>query len=135
MTLDHLGKLLVGFQTLPLQARFPVLEEAPCPCLAAVVPELAERFLQQVGSVQALVRGQQSLQRRLAIRSQILAMTEQDILLSLDVAPILPRQPGIFGLPHLVERIAQVTYDVKLVEQDRRLRCTRRGGMAERLPP
>ena len=27
----------------------------------------------------------------------------------LDVAPILPRQPGIFGLPHLVERIAQVT--------------------------
>ena len=141
MTLYHLGKLFVGFQTLPLQAGLPVLEEAPRPRLAVVVPPLADGprpatgFLQQAGRVQALVRGQQGLQRRLAICAEILAMTEQDILLCLDVTPILPRQPALFGLHHLVERIAQVTHDVKLVEQDRRLRCTRRGGLAKRLPP
>src|SRR5215472_13030787 len=33
VTFDHGGELLVRFQPLPLQARPPVLEEAPCPAL------------------------------------------------------------------------------------------------------
>src|ERR1019366_6750429 len=46
MTVDHLGELLVGFEPLPFQAGAPVLEEAPRPSLALVVPELSEGFLQ-----------------------------------------------------------------------------------------
>ena len=36
---DHADKLLVGFEPLPFQGGFPVLEEAPRPALALVAPE------------------------------------------------------------------------------------------------
>src|SRR6266545_3250441 len=55
VALNHRGELLVGAQALPLEGRPPVLEEAARPALPAVVPELAERLLEQVGRVQALV--------------------------------------------------------------------------------
>ena len=42
----------MGLEALPLQARAPVLEEAPRPALALVVPELTEGLLEQVGRVQ-----------------------------------------------------------------------------------
>jgi hypothetical protein len=58
MPVDHFGELFIRCEPLPLQARAPVLEEAPRPTLALVVPELAERFLQNVGRVQPLVRRQ-----------------------------------------------------------------------------
>jgi hypothetical protein len=51
MTIDHFGEFRFRFQTLPLQTRAPVLEEAPRPTFALVVPEWAERFLKQVGAV------------------------------------------------------------------------------------
>ena len=60
--LDHLGELLVGLQALPFQLRPPVLEELPRPRLAAVVPQLAEGFLEQVGGVQPFVRAEQELE-------------------------------------------------------------------------
>src|SRR5262245_10599851 len=42
MTIDHCGELLIGFEPLPLEALAPVLEEAPCPALAFVAPQLAK---------------------------------------------------------------------------------------------
>jgi hypothetical protein len=51
MTLDHLSEFLVWFQALPLQAGLPVFEETPRPSFPLVAPQLAERFLQQVGSI------------------------------------------------------------------------------------
>jgi hypothetical protein len=42
VTFDHLGELHVGLEALPLERVGPVLEEAPGPALAGVVPELAE---------------------------------------------------------------------------------------------
>jgi hypothetical protein len=47
MSSNHLSELLVGFQALPLEGRAPVLEEAPCPALTLVVPELAEGLLER----------------------------------------------------------------------------------------
>jgi hypothetical protein len=38
-----------------LERGAPVLEEAPCPTLMVVTPQLTERFLEQVGGVQSLV--------------------------------------------------------------------------------
>ena len=38
MTINHLGKLLIGLEPLPLEACPPVLEEAPRPALAFVAP-------------------------------------------------------------------------------------------------
>jgi len=52
MTLDHLGKLLIGLEALPLETGLPVLEESPRPALSLVAPQLAEGFLEQVGRVE-----------------------------------------------------------------------------------
>jgi len=38
MTVDHHGELLVWLEPLPLEARAPVLEEAPCPAFAFIAP-------------------------------------------------------------------------------------------------
>src|SRR5260370_19943396 len=56
MAIDHVGELLVGLQSLPLERRAPVLEEAPCPTLVLLPPELAKRLLEHVGHVSTLGR-------------------------------------------------------------------------------
>src|SRR3989442_11634735 len=122
MSINHLSELLVGFQALPLEGHAPVLEEAPCPALTLVVPELAEGLLEQVRRVQAFVGRQQRLERLSALHGQVLATREQRVLLTLDVAAILAAEPRVFALSYLVERFSQVAHDVELVEQDRRLR-------------
>src|SRR3989442_15515601 len=119
MTSDHLGEFLVGSESLPLQARSPVLEEAPRPALALVVPELAEGFLEQVGDVQPLVRRKQDPQALPTLAREVLPMREQRVLLPFDVASVLAPESSVLGLAHFVERFAQVTHDVKLIEQDR----------------
>ncbi len=62
MALNHRGELFVGLEPLPLERRSPVLEEAPCPTFALVVPELAEGFLEQVRGVQPPVGSEQPLE-------------------------------------------------------------------------
>lgn len=52
MPIDHLSECLVGLQALPLQAHAPALKESLRPAFAFVVPQLAERLLEQGGSVQ-----------------------------------------------------------------------------------
>src|SRR5439155_1048573 len=42
MTIDHRREFLIRLEPLPLEARAPVLEDAPCPSLALVAPQLAE---------------------------------------------------------------------------------------------
>ena len=149
MSIDHLGKFLVGFESLPFQARPPVLEEAPRPALALVVPKLADgprpaaRLLEQVGRVQSLVRRQQRFQAAPPRHGEILPMRQQRVFLALDEASALAAESPVFGLAYLVERFAQVTHDVKLVprglpsvvEQDRCLWRVRARGVAKRLPP
>ena len=134
MPIDHLGKLFIRCEPLPLQARAPVLEEAPRPALALVVPKLAEGFLQNVGRVQALVRRQQQRERSLALQAKVLVACEKRVFLSLDEAPTFAADPRVFGLADLVERLAQMAHDVKLVEQDRRLRRPFARRVAKRLP-
>src|SRR5260370_444537 len=134
MSIDHLGELFVGGEPLPLQAGTPVLEESSCPTLALVVPELAERLLEQVRRIQSLVGRQQRLERLPALQSQVLTPRQQRVLLTLDVAAILAAEPRVLGLAYLVERFSQMTHDVELVEQDRRLRRMCRRGVTKRLP-
>ena len=59
---DHQGEILVRLQALPLQSRPPVLHEPSCPAFLLVIPQLAERFLQQIGCVQPLVDFKQFFQ-------------------------------------------------------------------------
>ncbi len=134
MPIDHLSEFLVGFGALPLQARAPVLEESARPALALVVPELTEGLPEQVRRIQPLVRRQHFLERLPALQREVLATREQRVLLALDVAAILAAESAVLGLAHRVERISQMTHDVELVEQDRRLRRTRYGRVAKRLP-
>src|SRR5262245_40553365 len=98
---NHRGELLVGPQALPLEGGPPVLEEAAGPALPAVVPQLAERLLEQVGRVQSLVDGEQRLERPTAVERQILAVGQQRVLLPLDEAPLAPRDARVLALAHL----------------------------------
>ena len=135
MSINHFDELLKRFESLPLQACTPVLEEASRPTFALVVPELTEGLLEQICRVQALVGREQRLEGLFAFQAEILAVRERRIFLPLDIALVLAAESRIFALAHLVERIAQVTHDVKLVEENRRLRCARCGRLAKRLPP
>src|SRR5882724_1706085 len=131
---NHRGKLLVGPQALPLERRAPVLEEPARPALPAIVPELAERFLEQVRGVQPLVGGQQRPERPSAAEGQVLAMGQQGVLLALDEAALPPGHARVLALADLVEGVAQMPQDVELVEQDAGLGGVARGRQAKRLP-
>src|SRR4030042_378535 len=89
VAVDHLGKLLERLQFLSLQGCTPVVEELPGPCNAAVVPELSEGLLEQVGRLQPLIGLQQHPQGLLAIQGEVLPMRQQRISLSLDKPAIL----------------------------------------------
>src|SRR5208282_817641 len=67
VAIDHVGEALVGSEALPFEAGAPVVEEAPRPALAPVVPELAEGLLEDVGGVETLVGCQQERERALAV--------------------------------------------------------------------
>src|SRR3972149_4699931 len=131
---NHRGELFVGPQALPLERRPPVLEEPAGPALPAIVPKLAERFLEQVRGVQPLVGGQQRRERPSAAEGQIFAMGQQGVLLALDEPALPPGHAGVLALAHLVEGVAQMAQDVELVEQDAGLRGVPRGGQAKGLP-
>src|SRR5262245_33072333 len=82
MALDHGRELLIRFEPLPLQARAPVLKEAPCPALALVAPQLTEALLEHIGRVEPLVGRQQCLQRLLAVEREVLLARQQGVLLA-----------------------------------------------------
>ena len=134
MAVNHIGELHVGRQTLPLEARAPILEEAPRPALTLIVPELAEGLLEEVGGVQALVGREQGLECFPAISAQVLLVRQQGVLLALDVPALLAGQPGIFALADLVQRLTQVAHDMELVEQDGRLGRLLVRDVAKRFP-
>ena len=83
VSLDHLGKLLVRLQSLPLQARAPVVEELTCPGFTVVVPELAEGFLEHVRGVQTFVGRQQQLEVLAGRAGEVLRVRQQRELLTL----------------------------------------------------
>ncbi len=62
MTIDHLGQLFEVLETLPLEARPPVVEEISRLDLAREFPQLTEGLLEQVGGVEPLVGGEQPLE-------------------------------------------------------------------------
>ena len=115
---DHQGEVLVGSQTLPLQGCSPVLHESSGPAFLLIVPQLAERFLQQIGRVQPFVGFKQFLQRTPTVERQVFSVRQQRILLTLDEVAAPSGKPGIFTLAHLVQSVAQMTHHVEFVEQN-----------------
>ena len=91
VTINHVGELLVGLQSLPLERCAPVFEEAPRPALVLVAPELAKGLLEQVGGVEALVGLQQSPQCLSSLQRQVLLARQQGVFLTLDEASFLFR--------------------------------------------
>ena len=55
MGLNHFGELLVRMKALPFEAVFPTCEKSESAAFGAVIPELSEGLLQDIGDVQALV--------------------------------------------------------------------------------
>src|SRR6516162_6366438 len=114
MAFDHGRKLLIRLEPLPLQARPPVLEEAPCPSFALIVPKLAETLLEQIGAVEPLVGGEQGLQCLLAVEREVLPPLQQGVFLAFDIASVAARKPRIFALADGIERLAEMTHHMEL---------------------
>ena len=132
--LDQGCELLERLQALPLELGAPVGEELARPGLAGVLPQLAEGFLQDVRGVEPLVGGQQKLEVLAGGALEILRMRQQRLLLAFDERARLALQARVFLLSDLVERLAEMSEDVELVEQDGRLRRVAVGGGAKRFP-
>ena len=64
MGLNHTGELLVRMQALPFEAVFPTSEKGASAAFGAVIPELPEGLLQNIGGVQAPVGLEQLLSAR-----------------------------------------------------------------------
>ena len=88
---------------MPLEAVPPAFEEGPRSSLGAVVPELAEGLLEDVGSIEAPVGLEQLLEAGLAVVLEVLAIREQGVALALDVRPVLARQPPELAASHIIE--------------------------------
>src|ERR1700704_275494 len=134
MMVNHRGELLVWPEPLPLEARAPGLEEAPCPAFALIAPQLAEALLEDIGRVEPLVGRQQCLQRPLAVEREVLPARQQGVFLALDVAPVAAGKPRVLALADRIQGFAQMAQDVELVEQNRGLRRMRLRRQAERFP-
>ena len=96
--IDHFGELLVGLEAFPFQLRPLVLEELPCPRLAAIVLHLPERVLQQICGVEPSVGCEQPLEVLACQTLEVVGMGEQSVLLALDeralCGPSFPRETG-----------------------------------------
>ena len=135
MAVNHRRERLVGREPLPLEALFPAREEGVGPALGLVVPELAKGLLEQVGGVQSRVGLEQLSEGPAAVEGEVLAVGEQGIALSLDEGAVLGSEAAVLAAADGVERIAQVTHDVELVEDDTRLWCMAHERGAKGLPP
>ena len=100
------------------EALLPPREEGAGPALGLVTPELATGLFEQVGGVQALVGLEQLGEGSAAVEGEVLAVGEQRRALSLDEGAVLGCAAD--G----VERLAEVTHDMELVEDDARLLFT-----------
>src|SRR5262249_21715654 len=118
MGVDHLSKLLIGLQALPLELITPVIEEFPCPGLALVVPKLAEKLLSTLSSIEPLIGSQQDLEVLSSGALQVLLVGKKRIFLAFDEFAFLPVKPGVFLLSHLVERLSQMSQNVELIEEN-----------------
>jgi len=83
MSINHFGELLIRLEPLPLQLRAPILEEPPRPCFARVVPKLTEGLLQDVRSVEPLVRREQELEIAASRAAQVAHVRKQRVFLAL----------------------------------------------------
>ncbi len=72
MGFNHVSELPIRLQPLPLQRVFPALEEGTSTPFGAVVPELSEGFLENVGRIQAAVDLEQFLQGPSPVQVQVL---------------------------------------------------------------
>src|SRR4029077_5594255 len=116
MTINHLGKLLIGLEPLPLEACTPVLEEAPRPAFALVAPQLAEALLEDIGRVEPLVGRKQRLQCLSAVEREVLPARQQGVFLALEVAPVAAGKPRVLALAARIESLAEMAHDMELVE-------------------
>ncbi len=103
MRFNQLGELPIGFQALPFQAVFPALEKGPRSAFRAIVPELSEGFLEDVGGVQPPVGLEQFFQGTSAIQTQVLASRKQGITLALDVTSVLAAETLVFTATDCIE--------------------------------
>ena len=60
VAINQVDETLVGFEALPVEAGSPIVEEAPRPCLALVIPQLAKGLFEDIGRVETPIGGEQN---------------------------------------------------------------------------
>ena len=96
MTIDHLSELLVRFEALPLQARAPVVEEAPRPALAFVLQSWPKDSLSRYAVFKPLVSREQRPSAIACPPGSGSRDAKAACISALDVAAILAAEPRVF---------------------------------------
>ena len=68
MGFNQFGTLPIRLQSLPFQTVFPAFEKRACASFGAIVPELSEAFLEDIGRIQTPVGLEQFFSARLPSR-------------------------------------------------------------------
>ena len=129
MAFDHGGEILKGLESAPAQLGFPVVEKFSSPCGVLVVPQLPERFFEQIGLLDTPVGLEEEPERSSAFQIEIGMVRQERVALAFDESPILLAHPPIFDSPDVVHRVGEMPKDVKFVVDDPGVgRVSLRGG-------
>ena len=116
--LDHVGEFLKGSESAPAELRFPVVEKFSGPCGIFVVPQLPERFFQQVGFVESAIGLEQEPQRASAVQIEVGVVRQEGISLAFDESSVFRAHSLIFDAPDVVHRVGEMAKDVEFVVDD-----------------
>src|ERR1019366_4695207 len=116
------------------QSLLPVLEEAPRPSFASVVPQQSKLFFEQIGNIQPLVHLEQLGQGTASVQGEVFIVRQQCVLLAFNTLTMLARQAGIFALAYFVHGLTQMAEHMKLVEEDADVGNMLQSGVAKGFP-
>ena len=80
-------------------------EKGASPAFGAVIPELPEGLLQNIGGVQAPVGLEQLLECAATVQAQVLPPGKQRVTLPLDIRPVLAAEAFVLTAPDLIESL------------------------------
>src|ERR1700691_2927711 len=134
MSQQHAGQFLHGFQPLPAQLVDPFLQIIQHGSFVAVIPQMREALLQQVGFENAPVQSKQGVQLAPLAAIQIEPTAQKQPTLASYQIPRGSSFAEELCPPHFVHRLAGMLQNMKLVVDDPALRHPLLEALSKRFP-
>src|SRR4030042_1704397 len=134
MVLNHIGKLMIRFETTPLELLHPVTKEFSGPGLRRIRPEMVKRFLQQMGFEKPAVDAQQGIQSLAGLATNMSPSRQGNELLPSQTPPKAPLRLAQLLFTDLIEGLEKMLDHVKLVIDDLRRRALGKNTVSKGFP-